>query len=103
MVRVVLFVVFMMTTTAAISQYLDFMEPQKLPAAINSEDEEIMPLLSSDGNTLFFGRILHAGNVGGRFSGSDVWTSVKTNGTWTKARNTDYPFNTKENNGVIGL
>jgi hypothetical protein len=103
MVKVVLFVVFMMTTTAAISQYLDFMEPQKLPAAINSEDEEIMPLLSADGNTLFFGRILHAGNVGGRFSGSDVWTSVKINGTWTKAKNTDYPFNTKENNGVIGL
>jgi hypothetical protein len=103
MVRVVLFVVFMMMTSTAIGQYLDFMEPQKLPSAVNSEDEEIMPLLSADGKTLFFGRILHAGNVGGKFSGSDVWTSVKTNGVWTKAKNTDYPFNTKENNGVIGL
>jgi hypothetical protein len=103
MVRTLLFFVFATVARVASGQYLDFMEPQKLPPSVNSEDEEIMPMLSADGKTLFFGRILHAGNVGGKFSGSDVWTSSKANGTWTKAKNTDYPFNTKDNNGVIGL
>lgn len=103
MVRGALFVFFVVMSSVAMGQYLDFMEPQKLPPAINSEDEEIMPLLSADGNTLFFSRVLHSGNVGGRFSGADVWTSTRTNGVWTKAKNTDYPFNTKENNGVVGL
>jgi hypothetical protein len=103
MVRIVLFAAFALMAPSAIGQYLDFMEPQKLSSAINSEDEEIMPFLSPDGKTLFFGRVLHAGNIGGKYSGSDVWTSTRANGSWLKAKNTDYPFNSKENNGVIGM
>lgn len=103
MVRIFCFFVFSIIAPAAIGQYLDFMEPRKLSPAVNSEDEEVMPLLSPDGKTLFFTRILHAGNVGGRYSGSDVWASVRSNGTWSKAKNTDYPFNTKDNNGLIGM
>ena len=101
--RGLLFGIFVFVSQGAIGQYLDFMEPQKLPLTINSEDEEILPLLSPDGKTLYFSRILHAGNVGGKYSGSDVWTSVNTNGSWAKAKNTDFPFNSKGNNAVIGI
>src|SRR6187402_1317250 len=103
MVRAITTLFFMALAPALFGQYLDFNEPVKLSDAINSPDEETTPMLSPDGHTLFFGRILHNGNVGGRFSGSDIWTSAYNKGRWEKAKNTDYPFNSKENNTLIGM
>jgi hypothetical protein len=84
-------------------QYLDFAEPERLPSAVNTDDEEIMPFLSPDGRTLFFSRVLHAGNIGGKFSGSDIWTSFNDQGIWRKVTNTQYQLNNKDNNAVIGI
>ena len=103
MVRVITILALLACTSPVYCQYLDFNDPVRLPDAINSPDEETMPMLSPDGKTLFFGRILHSGNVGGRYSGSDVWTSANNKGRWEKAKNTDYPFNSKENNALIGM
>ena len=103
MVRVLTILGILALTSPVFSQFLDFNEPEKLSDAINSPDEEVMPKLSPDGRTLFFGRVLHNGNVGGRFSGSDIWTSVYGKGRWEKAKNTDYPFNSRENNALIGM
>lgn len=103
MVRALAILALLALTRPVFCQYLDFNEPERLPDAINSPDEEIMPMLSPDGRTLFFSRILHNGNVGGRFSGSDVWTSSYNKGRWEKAKNTEYPFNSKANNALVGM
>lgn len=88
---------------AAGSQVLEFSIPEKLPTAINSEDEESMPLFSPDGKTLFFTRSMHAGNKGGMYAGQDVWISKWEEGIWRKADNTVYPLNNKDNNAVVGI
>ena len=88
---------------AAGSQVLEFSTPEKLPAAINSEDEESMPLFSPDGKALFFTRSMHAGNKGGMYAGQDVWISKWEEGIWRKADNTVYPLNNKDNNAVVGI
>jgi len=100
MVRGILILSLMLMAMGGWGQTFDFTKPERLPSAINSDDEECMPLLSRDGEVLFFVRSAHPGNKGGRYAGQDIWTS-----SWKgqeKADNTKIPFNTKGNNAVIG-
>ena len=87
---------------AAVAQILDFDAIEKMPATINTEAEESMPLVSPDGNKLYFVRILSNENIGGKYTGHDVWMSERKGTTWTKANN-KFPFNNKNNNAVIGI
>src|SRR5260221_7598532 len=86
-------------------QLLDIKEVLKLPNSVNSDVEESMPLLSPDGKTLYFSRILDPDNVGGVYSGSDVWTSLQdvVSRRWGKAGNHQLNINTKGNNSVVGM
>lgn len=85
-------------------QELVFSEPVKLGSQINSDDEELAPLLSSDGKTLYFSRAFHARNTGGKFAGTDIWVSKKDeNGNWLPASNAGSPWNNKRSNAVIGV
>jgi outer membrane protein OmpA-like peptidoglycan-associated protein len=85
-------------------QTLQFEEARKLSAAVNSEYEESMPLISPDRTTLFFTRFLSPKNKGGQYSGTDVWISRYdvTKVDWSKADNTRLE-NTPGNNAVIGV
>lgn len=78
-----------------------FSNVRKLPSTINSEAEESMPLLSPDGKILYFTRLLHPGNVGGKYSGADIWKS-EWSGQWKQANNS-LVFNDKGNNAIIGV
>lgn len=84
------------------SQEFVFSNIQKLPATINSDAEESMPLLSPDGKTLFFTRLMHSGNVGGKYSGNDIWKSERNGVNWKQADNS-LPFNDKGNNVIVGV
>src|SRR5690606_29412745 len=79
--------------------------PEKLSGNVNSEYEETYPLLAPDGKTLYFSRVLHPENHGGKFSGSDVWLSTydPTKRTWSKATNEKGLYNGSGNNAVIGI
>jgi len=90
-----------MTGVVATGQVVDFSQPQKLSSQVNSEGEDLMPLLSPDGKTLFFTRFMYAGNKGGVYSGHDVWTSAWEGGAWKKAQNS--PLNNKDNSAVVGF
>ena len=81
-----------------------YKEVKKLSAAVNSESEESMPLLSPDGVTLYFTRFLSPANKGGEFSGTDVWISRYdvTKLDWSRADNTKIE-NTPGHNVVIGV
>ncbi len=87
----------------AIAQALDFGIPEKLSLSVNSEAEEGMPLLSPDGKLLFFSRALHTENVGGKYTGHDIWISEQIGRDWKKADNRKAGLNNKDNTVVIGV
>jgi hypothetical protein len=70
--------------------------------AINSAAEELMPLLSNGGDTLYFTRVAFDWNVGGQSAGSDIW-AAPYGGTLGKAINSLPPWNNRENNALIGI
>ena len=91
-------------TLQASGQELVFSEPVKLGSQINSDDEELAPMLSSDGKTLYFSRAFHANNIGGKYAGSDIWVSKKDDkGNWMPAANMSNQWNNRRSNAVIGV
>jgi len=85
-------------------QELIFTPPIALSSSINTNDEELAPVLSPDGNTLYFIRAFHEGNNGGKFAGSDIWMSRKDEqGQWMPAIRMDNSWNNKRSNAVIGI
>ncbi len=83
-------------------QAYEFAEPKVMPFNINSDGQEILPLLSQDGKLLFFSRSFYDLNIGGKYAGHDIWISERTKSGWARASNTYYSFNTKGNEAVIG-
>jgi hypothetical protein len=94
---------FSFLTAGALAQETDYSLPERLSSAINSPAEESMPLLSPDGKTFFFTKALFPGNIGGKYSGHDIWVSELSGTTWSRASNTKIPVNTKNNNAVVGV
>lgn len=86
------------------AQELVFNTPIQLSSVINSSDEELAPLLSPDGNTLYFIRAFHDANTGGKFAGTDIWMSKKDEqGQWMQASRMDNVWNNKRSNAVVGI
>jgi outer membrane protein OmpA-like peptidoglycan-associated protein len=70
---------------------------------VNSQSDDQNPLLSPDGNTLYFTRIRHAENVGGVKDPGDIWFSQKQeDGSWSVATNLTELNNAYLNN-IIGF
>jgi hypothetical protein len=85
-------------------QELVFDTPVPLSNLVNSTDEELAPMLSPDGNELYFVRALHDGNIGGKFAGTDIWVSKKDEqGQWMPASRIDNAWNNKRSNALIGI
>lgn len=104
MKRLILCVLIFSAALEASAQELQFSQPVKLSSAINTEDEELAPMLSPDGQTLYFSRAFHNKNTGGKYAGTDIWISRKdADGNWTPAVNAGKPWNTKRSNAVIGI
>lgn len=78
---------------------------QRLDNTVNSEYEELKPLLSPDGNTLFFSRRNHPENVGGEKDQEDIWFSEKnvSTGEWTDAKNIGAPLNNAGPNFITSI
>ena len=86
------------------SQDFEFSEPVKLGNSVNSDSEEVNPILSRDGQHLYFVRALHNGNTGGKYAGMDIWVSERQDdGEWGNATNNIGVLNNKDNNAVIGI
>ena len=92
--------------SVALAQQLSFAMPEMLGASINTEAEELSPLLSSDGKTLYFSRAFDRNNTGGEFAGMDIWVAKRTKNStaapWQSAINQLPGWNNKESNVVIG-
>ncbi len=79
-----------------------FTPPKKLSNQLNSSAEESLPIFSPDGKMLFFTRTFHPGNVGGKFSGQDIWISRFNEGEFTDAEGLA-DLNDKWSNAVVGI
>jgi outer membrane protein OmpA-like peptidoglycan-associated protein len=73
----------------------------KLPETVSSPTiEETNPVISADGNILYFDRKNNPLNVESPLD--DIWYSVKDkNGKWSEAKNMGRPLNNRDNNFVI--
>jgi outer membrane protein OmpA-like peptidoglycan-associated protein len=60
--------------------------PKNLGASINSEYNDINPVIAPDGKTLFFVRVNHPENTFGGDDSQDIWyTRLKSDSTWAPA------------------
>ncbi len=59
--------------------------PELLGETINSEYNEIGPVISPDGKTLFFSRISHPQNAHGENGSQDIWYSEFRSNRWSNA------------------
>lgn len=74
---------------------------ERLDESVNSTANELNPLLSPDGKTLYFSRSNHPENMGGVNDKEDIWYSeIDSAGHWQIARNMGPQFNTEQPNFV---
>jgi len=77
--------------------------PIRLGPGINSEFPERLPIISPDGNTLFFARKYHPQNMGDE-DYDDIWVAQKNrSGKWSYATNVGPPLNDKEHNFSVAF
>jgi len=77
---------------------------ENLGDAINSIYDEIAPMISPDGKTIYFCRKYHPENAGGFNDEDDIWFSQKDeNGRWLPAKNIGASLNNKYNNYVQSI
>lgn len=92
------------TADYEVPQNMVYDTPVHMGEILNSEAEESMPLLSADGKTLYFVRILHPDNLGGQFAGHDIWSStLEPDSSWSKPKNNFFNLNNKGNNAILGF
>lgn len=79
--------------------------PIALGSNINSEYNELRPLITPETNTLFFSRQNHPENTGGVKDDEDIWFSEKDTitGEWLKAKNIGKPLNNDGPNFISSI
>lgn len=79
-----------------------FGAPQLLAGPVNTPGNELHPIVSPDGKTLYFARTKFAGNTEGNTDSGDAWVSYsKDNGqSWGVPERMD-AINTQQNNEVV--
>lgn len=77
---------------------------QKLGKELNTGHHESGPLISPDGNTLYWVVSNHPANTYGVDGSQDIWYSTRdADGNWTQAIHADKPFNLHKFNKVLGI
>ncbi len=76
---------------------------ESLGTNINTPYDDMAPVVSQDGNTLYFLRKKHPGNLG-EDQKDDIWFATKqADGQWSKAANIGRPLNNDGHNFVISV
>jgi outer membrane protein OmpA-like peptidoglycan-associated protein len=96
-----------LTGNCLISQEMEYKYlKENLGERINSSFDELMPLISPDGKTLFFCREGDTSNLGYKKwkDDQDIWFSMlQDDGTWSKAENIGLPLNNEYPNAVLSV
>lgn len=78
-------------------------KPENLGPAINSIYDEIMPIISPDGKTLYFDRKDHPENTNQRVN-DDIWIStLGSTKQWVRAENVGAPLNNSGHNFLTAI
>lgn len=76
----------------------------KMDKNINTFHHEAAPVISPDGNTLYFFVQNHPENTMGKDDTQDIWVSKKdSNGTWSLAQHLGWPYNIHRSNQVFTI
>ncbi len=78
-------------------------EKENLGFNINSQYSEIKPIISPDGQTLYFSRKNYPGNMNGKFDDQDIYYSRWEYDGWNLAKNIGPPLNNEYPNGVSAV
>lgn len=80
-----------------------FAKKEKLSRKVNSPFLECKPVISPDGNRLYFARRNSPDNIGGKRDDQDIYYTDFKNGEWQEAVNAGKPLNDKYPNGVCSV
>ena len=76
---------------------------ENLGKTVNTEFNEIAPIISPDGKTVYFSRISHPQNTNGTKGSQDIWFSELKNEQWTAARRLPSPLNKEQYNSLYSI
>jgi OmpA-OmpF porin, OOP family len=76
---------------------------ENLGKTVNSEYNEIAPIISPDGKTIYFSRVSHPQNTNGTKGSQDIWFSELRNEKWTPAKRLPSPINKEEYNSLHSI
>ncbi|NQY09899.1 MAG: OmpA family protein [Flavobacteriales bacterium] len=89
-------------SSALIAQEINI--PSNLGDAINSRWNEIGPLISPDGKSMYYVREDHPDNHSSKKGSQDIWYSeMKADSTWSVGRRMGQPFNTHNFNSIESI
>lgn len=79
-------------------------DKELLPSgAVNSEKSEVKPIISADGNRLYFHRQNFKENIGGVKDEQDIYVAENAANRWDEATNLGAPINNKSSNGIASV
>ncbi len=85
---------------ASVAQDVALPPAENLGPLVNSRADDMLPLVSPDGTTLYFARKRHPENVGEE-KRDDIWfSSLQADGSWGPAQHLDAPLNNEFHNYV---
>ncbi len=76
---------------------------EHLGSAVNTEFNELNPVIAPDGKTLYFVRVSHPSNNYGAKGSQDVWYSESRDGSWTIARRMPNSINKDQYNDLYSI
>lgn len=76
--------------------------PRNLGSTVNGQYDDILPVISPDGRSLYFCRSHSPENIGG--GRQDIWLSeMLSDGSWGMAKNIGIPLNNRDNNYLCSI
>ncbi len=77
--------------------------PEPIGSALNTEYNELNPIIAPDGKTLYFGRVSHPSNNYGAKGSQDVWYSEDRGGSWSIAKRMPNSINKDQYNDLFSV
>jgi outer membrane protein OmpA-like peptidoglycan-associated protein/Tol biopolymer transport system component len=86
-----------------LTSFCSFGQLENLGKTVNTEYNEIAPIISPDGKTIYFSRVSHPQNTHGPKGSQDIWYSELKNDKWTQARRLPPPINKEDYNSLYSI
>ncbi len=105
MIRLTFIISFIiLSNLSSFAQFEIYSIQTSLGSKVNSPSQERNCVISPDGKKLYFTRVNHPANIGGKNDKGDVWVSeLASSGEWTDAVNLGRPVNNEDENAIIGF